>query len=154
MIYHTYSLVGAACPLIGSVVADSWLGKFKTICFFSLVYLAGYALLSIAAIVPLNLPAKEVTVLALMIISIGVGISKPSVMPLGADQFTLPQQKEQLKNYFGLFFFLATFGGLFATLVTPVLRRHVGCFGEDTCYPFAFGLSAVLTLNAVGTKIR
>lgn len=153
VIYHSFSLVGAAFPIVGSIVADSWLGKFKSICYFSFLYLLGYVLISLAAIVPLNLPARELTILGLIITSIGSGIYKPSVMPLGADQFVLPQQQNHLKNYFGLFFFLTTFGGLLSTLISPLLRKHVSCFGEDTCYPFAFGLPAILMLISIGKKL-
>lgn len=111
----------------------------------------GYVLLSVAAIMELDMPHRELTIVGLAILACGGGIFKPSIMPLGADQFVLPQQQKQLKDYYGIFYFLITFGGLISSLISPVLRKHVSCFGND-CYPFAFGLPALLTLSSVGKK--
>lgn len=149
VIYHSVSFLATASPIIGSVIADSWLGKFKTICYFSVVYMLGYVLLSVAAIAELTMPHRELTITGLAILACGGGVFKPSIMPLGADQFVLPQQQKQLKDYYGIFYFLITFGGLISSLISPVLRKHVSCFGSD-CYPFAFGLPALLTLSSVG----
>lgn len=32
--------------------------------------------------------------------------------------------------------------------ITPILRKDVHCFGQDSCYPLAFGLPAILMLTA------
>lgn len=106
--------------------------------------------MSISAITALDLPMRELAIIGLVILSVGGGIFKPSIMPLGADQFVLPQQQKHLKNFFGIFYFLITFGGLLSSLVSPLLRKHVSCFGDDSCYAFAFGLPAVLLLSSVG----
>ena len=34
-------------------------------------------------------------------------------------------------------------GSLIATVITPILRQN-GCFGQESCYPLAFGVPAGL----------
>ena len=45
-------------PLIGAIIADSWLGKFKTILYLSIVYAIGGVVMSIGAVPILHLPVK------------------------------------------------------------------------------------------------
>jgi len=48
--------------------------------------------------------------MGLVLIGIGSGGIKPCVMPLGADQFTLPQQENHLAFYFGVYYALINVG--------------------------------------------
>lgn len=45
-------------PLIGAILSDSWLGKFRTIFYVSIVYAIGQLILSLSAAPPLYLPAR------------------------------------------------------------------------------------------------
>ncbi|KAH0624506.1 hypothetical protein JD844_032055, partial [Phrynosoma platyrhinos] len=49
-IYHTFVALCYLTPILGALVADSWLGKFKTIISLSIVYTVGQAVLSISSI--------------------------------------------------------------------------------------------------------
>lgn len=151
VIFHSFHFVAFSFPLIGSIIADSWLGKFKTIFYFSLVYVSGSILVTLASIPRLSLP-NMVTVAGLFVIAIGTGGIKTSAMPFGAEQFVLPQQQEQLAAFYSMFYFFTTFGGLLSTAVTPLLRRHLVCFGKESCYPAAFGVPAVFMLMSVGKE--
>lgn len=150
VIFHSFHFVAFCFPLVGSVIADSWLGKFKTIFYFSLVYVCGSIFITLASIGPLNLPNRTLTVSGLFIIAIGTGAIKTSVMPFGAEQFVLPQQQKQLATFYSVYYFFITFGGLLSTTVTPLLRKHLDCFGKDSCYSAAFGLPAIFMLLSVG----
>jgi solute carrier family 15 oligopeptide transporter 1 len=86
----------------------------------------------------------------LLIIAIGTGGIKPCVSAFGGDQFVRPQQDRQLESFFSVFYFSVNAGSLISTAVTPILREDVSCFGDDTCYPLAFGVPAVLMLISVG----
>lgn len=154
MIFHGFHFVAFCFPLIGSMIADSWLGKFKTIFYFSLVYAFGSTLVTLASIGPLNLPDRTLTVAGLFIIAVGTGAIKTSIMPFGAEQFILPQQQNYLATFYSIFYFLITFGGLLSTTVTPLLRKHIECFGKSSCYPLAFGLPAIFMLLSVGRKVQ
>lgn len=57
VIYHIFTSLAYFFPLMGAILADSWLGKFKTILYLSIVYCIGSTLIALGAIPPLNLPA-------------------------------------------------------------------------------------------------
>lgn len=50
IIYHSFIAVSYFVPLIGGIIADSWLGKYKTIFYLSIVYTIGMLLNAISAI--------------------------------------------------------------------------------------------------------
>jgi len=77
-------------------------------------------------------------------IAFGSGGIKPCVAAFGGEQFTLPQQAKQLGIFFSLFYFAINFGSFVSTLITPILREDVKCFGMLECYPLGFGLPAAL----------
>lgn len=76
----------------------------------------------------------------------GTGGIKPCVSAFGGDQFKLPQQAAQLAKFFSLFYFSINAGSLISTLLTPILRENVKCFGADSCFPLAFGIPGILMI--------
>jgi len=84
--------------------------------------------------------------IGLALIAIGTGGIKPCVSAFGGDQFKLPEQASQLSSFFSVFYFSINAGSLLSTFVTPIFRKDVHCFGDDTCYPLAFGVPAVLMI--------
>ncbi|XP_053658366.1 peptide transporter family 1-like [Anopheles marshallii] len=149
VIYHIFTSLAYFFPLMGAILADSWLGKFKTIFYLSIVYCAGSTLIALGAIPPLNLPATSMTVLGLLFIAVGSGGIKPCVSAFGGDQFKLPEQAAQLAKFFSLFYFAINAGSLISTTLTPILREDVHCFGENSCFPLAFGVPAVLMILSI-----
>ena len=69
---------------------------------------------------------------------------KPCVSAFGGDQFKLPQQQSQLQTFFSMFYLSVNGGSLISTFFTPIFRKDIHCFGEDTCYSLAFGVPAIL----------
>ena len=55
-IYHSFTMLCYICPLVGAVMADQFLGKFKTIVYMSLIFLLGHVLKTLAAIPTLGVP--------------------------------------------------------------------------------------------------
>uniref|UniRef100_A0A8C5J9X0 Solute carrier family 15 member 1 n=1 Tax=Junco hyemalis TaxID=40217 RepID=A0A8C5J9X0_JUNHY len=49
-IYHTFVALCYLTPILGAIIADSWLGKFKTILYLSIVYIIGQAVLTVSSI--------------------------------------------------------------------------------------------------------
>jgi len=80
-----------------------------------------------------------VTILALVVTAVGIGGIKPNVAAFGGDQFKLPEQSNQLTLYFSIYYISINVGATLSEIFTPMLRKDVGCFGQDTCYSFAFG---------------
>lgn len=40
-IFHSFTMFAYFFPIFGAMIADSWLGKFKTIFFSALIYIVG-----------------------------------------------------------------------------------------------------------------
>lgn len=150
VIYHVFTTFAYFFPICGAILSDSWLGKFKTIFYVSLIYAAGNILLALASAAPIGLPQVPFSLLALFLIAVGTGGIKPCVSSFGGDQFVVPQQQEQLIAFFSVFYFAINAGSLISTFLTPVLREDVKCFGEDNCYPLAFAIPGVLMIVSTG----
>jgi len=149
VVYHSFNMFCYFTPILGAILADTILGKFKTIFYISIIYCLGNILLSMAATPPLAFPQVEISILGLALIAIGTGGIKPCVSAFGGDQFILPQQELQLQQFFSIFYFAINAGSLISTVLTPILRNDVHCFGSESCYPLAFGVPAVLMVVAL-----
>ncbi|KAI8993657.1 POT family-domain-containing protein [Pilobolus umbonatus] len=77
-------------PILGAIVADKYLGKYRTILVFSVIYLVGLIILtatsSPASIV--NGSAFPGYIIAIIFIGLGTGGIKANVSPLVAEQYT------------------------------------------------------------------
>ncbi|XP_017114580.1 peptide transporter family 1 isoform X1 [Drosophila elegans] len=149
VLFHTFTMLVYIFPLIGALIADGWLGKYKTILYLSLVYSLGAMVVSFGAIPLAGVPTKAVTVVGLLLIAIGTGGIKPCVSAFGGDQFSLPAQSLQLAKFFSLFYFAINAGSLISTTFTPILRADVHCFGDHDCFSLAFGVPAILMIISV-----
>lgn len=55
-IYHSFNFLSYGIAFIGGIIADSWLGNFKTIVFGSTIYTIGALLLAVSSVDSLPLP--------------------------------------------------------------------------------------------------
>ncbi|XP_062141372.1 peptide transporter family 1 isoform X2 [Drosophila sulfurigaster albostrigata] len=149
VVFHVFTMFVYFLCVFGAIISDSWLGKFKTILYLSLVYICGSVLLTLGAIGPLNLPVETFTILGLALIALGSGGIKPCVSAFGGDQFKVPEQVKQITSFFSLFYFSINAGSLISTTVTPILREDVHCFDDNNCFPLAFGVPAILMIVSV-----
>ncbi|XP_020812225.1 peptide transporter family 1 isoform X2 [Drosophila serrata] len=149
VLFHTFTMLVYIFPLIGALIADGWLGKYKTILYLSLVYSLGAMIVAFGAVPLEGMPVKAVTIVGLLLIAMGTGGIKPCVSAFGGDQFSLPAQSLQLAKFFSLFYFAINAGSMISTTVTPILRADVHCFGDKDCFSLAFGVPAVLMIISV-----
>ncbi|KAF5300977.1 hypothetical protein FQR65_LT09021 [Abscondita terminalis] len=149
IIYHVFIMICYVVPIAGAVCADSYLGRYRTILYFSLIYLTGNILMCLASVPCPEIPPMIFTYLGLSLIASGTGGIKPCVAAFGGDQFHLPQQQDLLQQFFSIFYFSINLGGFVGMILTPILRKSVTCFGEDTCYPLGFGFPALLMVLAL-----
>ncbi|KAK3921418.1 Peptide transporter family 1 [Frankliniella fusca] len=145
IIYHMFVMFCYFFPVFGAILADSFLGKFKTIAYLSVVYAIGNFVVATASATDLGLPSREMTYIGLLLIAVGTGGIKPCVSAFGGDQFVVPQQARQLASFFSVFYFSINAGSLISTWLTPELRT-IACMGQATCFPLAFGVPAILML--------
>ncbi|XP_058587188.1 solute carrier family 15 member 2 isoform X3 [Neofelis nebulosa] len=157
-IYHAFSSLCYFTPILGAAIADSWLGKFKTIIYLSLVYVLGHVVKSLGALPILGgqMVHTVLSLVGLSLIALGTGGIKPCVAAFGGDQFE-EKHAEERTRYFSVFYLSINAGSLISTFITPMLRGDVQCFGED-CYALAFGVPGLLmvialVVFAMGSKI-
>ncbi|KAF7241744.1 Solute carrier family 15 member 2 [Varanus komodoensis] len=148
-VYHAFSSLCYFTPVIGALIADSWLGKYKTIIYLSIVYVIGHMIKSVGAIPSVGNQIVHValSMTGLSLIALGTGGIKPCVAAFGGDQFEEEHAQERSK-FFSVFYLSINAGSLISTFITPVLRGDVKCFGGD-CYALAFGVPAALMVIAL-----
>ncbi|XP_032384723.1 solute carrier family 15 member 2 [Etheostoma spectabile] len=148
-VYHAFSSLCYFTPILGALIADSWLGKFKTIIYLSIVYVIGHVVKSVGAIPTVGNSSMHIalSMVGLILIAFGTGGIKPCVAAFGGDQFDEEHGSERQK-FFSIFYMSINAGSLLSTVITPILRGDVQCFGSD-CYALAFGVPAVLMIVAL-----
>ena len=127
--YHYFGSAVYALPLIGAIIADRLLGKYRTIIWLSIVYCLGHAALAI-----FENPAwqeqlfgsvlvEPITglIIGLGLIAVGSGGIKPCVSAHVGDQFGSGNW-HLLQKVFNAFYFIINFGSAFATVLIPVIR--------------------------------
>uniref|UniRef100_A0A8C3DH98 Solute carrier family 15 member 1 n=1 Tax=Corvus moneduloides TaxID=1196302 RepID=A0A8C3DH98_CORMO len=159
-IYHTFVALCYLTPILGAIIADSWLGKFKTIVYLSIVYTIGQTVLSVGSINDLTDHNQDgspdsvalhiaLSMIGLILIALGTGGIKPCVSAFGGDQFEEDQEKQR-RTFFSLFYLSINAGSLLSTIVTPNLRAtECGIHSKQRCYPLAFGVPAILMAVAL-----
>ncbi|XP_034042020.1 solute carrier family 15 member 1 [Thalassophryne amazonica] len=159
-IYHTFVALCYLTPILGAIVADSWLGKFKTIIYLSIVYALGQGAMAVSAIHDITDTDKNGTpdnmtfhvalsMVGLFLIALGTGGIKPCVAAFGGDQFGEHQDKQR-RTFFSVFYLCINGGSLLSTIITPILRaQQCGIHTQQECYPLAFGVPAALMVVAL-----
>lgn len=159
-IYHTFVALCYLTPILGAVIADSWLGKFKTIVSLSVVYCIGQVVMAVSSIHDITDTNKDGTpdnlslhialsMVGLLLIALGTGGIKPCVAAFGGDQFEDHQEKQR-STFFSIFYLSINAGSLLSTLITPILRaQECGIHTKQQCYPLAFGVPAALMVVAL-----
>lgn len=130
---HFFLFVNYFFPMLGALVADIFLGKYRTIFWLSLVYCLGNVVLALDH-TRLGLTA------GLALIAIGSGGIKPCVSSHVGDQFG-PANQHLLARAFGWFYLAINVGSSVSLWVIPLLLAKYGATS-------AFGLPAVLMLLA------
>ncbi|XP_058460063.1 peptide transporter family 1 isoform X2 [Malaya genurostris] len=149
VMYHSFTTLVYFMCIFGAIISDSWLGRFRTIWSLSIVYVCGSTLISIGAIPTLDVNAKAMTIIGLLLIAIGSGGIKPCVAAFGGEQFKMPEQARYLAIFFSMFYFSINSGSFISTMITPILREDVKCYGEDDCFSLAFGVPAILMVVSI-----
>lgn len=134
--FHLFTATAYFLPIIGAIVSDAFLGKYRTIIFLSLVYCAGHLALSMD-------DTRIGLFLGLTFIALGSGGIKPSVASHVGDQFGKSNQ-HLLSRAFSWYYLGINIGSSTSSLLIPWLLEHYGAsvaFG----IPGAFMLAATLT---------
>uniref|UniRef100_A0A3Q4FZY7 Solute carrier family 15 member 2 n=1 Tax=Neolamprologus brichardi TaxID=32507 RepID=A0A3Q4FZY7_NEOBR len=119
-VYHAFSGLCYFTPILGAFIADSWLGKYKTIIYLSIVYVIGHVVKSVGAIPTVGSTELHIalSMSGLILIALGTGGIKPCVAAFGGDQF----DEEHRQKFFSIFYMSINAGSFLSTIITPILR--------------------------------
>jgi POT family proton-dependent oligopeptide transporter len=134
--YHLFVSGVYLTPVLGALLSDGVLGKYRTIILLSLVYCAGHAALALD-------DTRVGLVVGLGLIAIGAGGIKPCVSSHLGDQFGQSNQG-LLSRAFSWFYFSINLGAFASSLATPWLLAHYGA-------SVAFAVPGILMLLATLT---
>lgn len=132
--YHSFTAAAYFFPVLGALLSDVFLGKYRTILYLSIVYCIGHAALAMMGAPPMG--ASMWLFVGLFLISVGSGGIKPCVSAHVGDQFG-ERNKHLLTKVYQWFYFSINFGSFISTLLTPWVLEH---FGPH----WAFGIPGVL----------
>ncbi|XP_049408762.1 protein NRT1/ PTR FAMILY 5.10-like [Solanum stenotomum] len=127
---NVWSGMASLLPLLGAFIADSYLGRYRTIIIFSVLYILGLGFLTLSTVLPSShsdcqdtatcSPPKFQIIFfffSLYLVAFGQGGHKPCVQAFGADQFDAqdPEESKAKSSFFNWWYF-GMCGGLFMTV--------------------------------------
>lgn len=116
--FHLFVSAVYMTPLLGAILADGFLGKFRTIIGLSLVYCLGHLALALD-------DTRFGLLVGLSLIAIGAGGIKPCVSAHVGDQFG-QSNRHLISPVFGAFYFAINLGAFVAMLTIPWLLDRFG----------------------------
>ncbi len=131
--YHAFNFWVYFTPFVGAILADLFLGKYRTIIYLSVVYVMGHAALACMGMAG---DARWWLFGGLALIALGSGGIKPCVSAHVGDQFGA-SNAHLLPKIFNWFYFSINVGAMVSILLTPWLLQWYGPH-------WAFGVPGVL----------
>jgi len=116
--FHLFMSIAYLAPIFGALISDIWLGKYKTILYFSFIYCIGLFVLVLDN-------TRLGFTLGLTFIAIGAGIIKPCISANVGDQFG-KTNKHLMGKIYSWFYFAINFGAFLSILSVPLLLDKFG----------------------------
>ncbi|KAL5202195.1 hypothetical protein ABZP36_013147 [Zizania latifolia] len=156
---NVWSGVASMLPLLGAAVADSWLGRYRTIVVSSVLCIVGMGLLALSSTFAsshsqqcsdgrgLCRPSSLQTAffyVSLYLVAIAQSGHKPCVQAFGADQFdaTDPGESSSRSSFFNWWYLGVCASGI----VTAVLMSYVQ---DNISWSIGFGVPCMVMLLAL-----
>jgi POT family proton-dependent oligopeptide transporter len=115
--FQVFTFAAYFMPIVGAWIADRFWGRYRTILWLSLGYVAGHATLAIWE-------SGTGLVAGLALIAIGAGGIKPCASAFAGDQ--IPAEKGGLlARLYDLYYWMINLGSTLGTLTIPLLLEHV-----------------------------
>lgn len=152
---NAWSGTASLMPLLGAFVADSWLGRYRSIILACTLYVLGYGMITLAATfsVQYQSPVGDISSLgpssvqvaffyaSLYLVAIAQGADKPCGLAFAADQFDPdhPKERASRSSLFNWWFFSMAVGVAVAVAVVSYVQENVG-------WGFGFGMLCAIML--------
>lgn len=149
---NAWSGTASLLPLLGAFVADSWLGRYRSIVLACTLYVLGYGMLTLASTLPTctddsscrpSWPQVAFFYGSLYLIALAQGADKPCGLAFGADQFDPdhPRERASRSSLFNWWYFSMAVGIAVAVAVVSYVQENVG-------WAVGFGAPAAIMLCA------
>ncbi|XP_021888105.1 protein NRT1/ PTR FAMILY 5.10-like [Carica papaya] len=165
---NLWSGTASLLPLLGALLADSFLGRYRTILMASIIYISGLAILTLSAMLPtLGSPDCKNTdgvttcssrlqvilfFFSLYIVAVGQSGHKPCVQAFGADQFDVqdPEECKAKSSFFNWWYFALCAGTTLTLLVSTYIQDNLN-------WALGFGIPCIsmviaLVIFVLGTR--
>ncbi|KAG5138961.1 hypothetical protein AAZX31_12G001600 [Glycine max] len=157
---NIWSGTASLLPLFGAFLADSLLGRYRTIILASFIYILGLGLLTLSAMLPSPIgsecqvgnefkscsPQSQIVLffISLYLVAIGQGGHKPCVQAFGADQFDEkhPKEYKDRSSFFNWWYFTMC-AGCMATL------SILNYIQDNLSWVLGFGIPCVAMIIAL-----
>lgn len=116
---HLFVALVYLLSIVGGLLADYWLGRYKTILYLSVVYCIGHAFL---AVFETN---YTLFYAGMLLISLGAGGVKPNVSVMVGDQFE-DENDANIAKLYDIFYFGINIGALLSILSIPYINKYYG----------------------------
>jgi len=136
----------AACyiaPYLGGYLADRWLGRYKTILYFSVPYIAGHIILG-------GIQTRTAMFVALGLLALGSGSIKPNTSTLMGQMYEEQKKSFLLTEAFSYFYAAINIGAALSTLTLPLVRNKWG-YGPALMIPAAL-MAVAFFFFAIGKR--
>ena len=136
-VVHLFIAAVYFLPLLGGYIADRHLGKYRTIVYFCLPYILGHVVMGVES--------RWMLVLALLLLAMGSGVTKPNISPLMGMTYDQqrPGQIKLRSDAFAMFYFAINVGAALSQWAIPEIKEKAG-------FSIAFLCPAALMVVAFG----
>ena len=131
-----FSAAAYALPILGGIIADRWLGKFKTIIYFAIPYIMGHIILG-------TFDNKVGLFVALALLAGGSGAIKPNISTLMGLMYDKAGKRHLMSQAFSYFYFAINLGAFLTSATLPRIRTLYS-------YEVAFIAPTVLMVVSLG----
>ncbi|XP_074561490.1 protein NRT1/ PTR FAMILY 5.10-like [Curcuma longa] len=159
---NVWNGVGSLLPVLGALVADCYLGRFRTILISSFLYLLGLGMLTLSSVLPIFYSLKYegasiadqttcppsirlvLLYISLYLVAIAQAGFKPCVQAFGADQFDQGDPRELISR--GIFFNWWYFGICIGIVVAIAFSSYVQ---DNIGWGLGFGIPCMVMLSSL-----
>ncbi|KAF4393456.1 hypothetical protein F8388_023260 [Cannabis sativa] len=137
--------VSSLFPILGALLADSFLGRFHTILFSSIIYLTGMVMVTLSASSICGEYKKVLFFVSLYVLSVGEGGHKPCVQTFAADQFEekTAEEKKAKSSFFNWWYLGIVAGATVAIILVIYIQDNIS-------WTLGFGILAAVLAAALG----